>query len=67
MTTWVTQKCSDCDAEGFTNDTGNGKCSACHGTGMDLDPMERGGPGSCETCGGSGKCQTCRGEGVVSD
>ena len=65
-------KCPDCDGEAvFSNDTGNGNCSACHGTGDELDPLSgftdalSGSEQKCKTCGGSGNCQTCNESGTV--
>jgi DnaJ-class molecular chaperone len=52
---------------------GNGKCSACHGTGfsefLDSEEIEflNGGPSSCEECYGTGICATCNGSGVLEE
>lgn len=34
-------KCPDCDGESLWDvNIGNGKCSCCHGTGQEIDPLE---------------------------
>jgi DnaJ-class molecular chaperone len=63
--------CPDCDGMGFGNFTGDGQCSACHGTGGELNVIEAvadilaGESQECKVCGGSGVCQTCNGEGEI--
>lgn len=66
-------KCSDCDGERiFDPDCGDGKCSDCHGTGLELDPLTAftealsGQSQKCDTCGGTGECQTCYGKGYLN-
>lgn len=48
--------CTDCASPATNISLGDGKCSACHGTGHELSQ-------DCTVCGGSGKCQTCNGSG----
>ena len=68
-------RCFDCDSIRMFCDPqeGNGKCSACHGTGFSefLDSVEieflNGGPPSCEECYGTGICPTCNGSGVLEE
>ncbi len=66
-------QCPDCDFLRPFSDPrhGNGKCSACHGTGsakffdaiaIELLNVEQ---PSCEECNGSGQCQTCGGTGLI--
>jgi len=64
--------CPDCDGESlFDDEIGDGKCSECHGTGLELDPLEAlvealgDEPQTCKECEGSGKCQTCKGDGYL--
>ena len=52
-------RCSDCDG-GFFH--GNGKCSHCHGSGVNLNlasDLPR-----CVYCDGTGECATCKGTGL---
>jgi DnaJ-class molecular chaperone len=68
-------QCTDCDAVKMFCDPpeGNGKCSACHGTGwgefFDIAAAEFANAErpACEECYGSGRCQTCRGSGVIEE
>ena len=55
-------KCPDC-AEGIPLVGGNGKCSQCFGSGINLrlNSPDR----QCEKCQGTGTCPTCQGSGVV--
>jgi DnaJ-class molecular chaperone len=52
---------------------GDGKCSACHGTGMGeffdsaVVEMLNGEQPACEECGGTGKCPTCCGAGMLEE
>jgi DnaJ-class molecular chaperone len=52
---------------------GNGKCFACHGTGVtdSIDSVEieflNGVLSSCEECYGTGICPTCNGSGVLEE
>ncbi len=68
-------QCPDCDAVKMFSDPpeGDGRCSACHGTGfarffdaiaIELMNVEQ---PPCEECNGSGQCQTCRGSGVIEE
>jgi DnaJ-class molecular chaperone len=67
--------CPDCDSVKMFCDPpeGNGKCSACHGTGFSdfSDSVEieflNGELSSCEECYGTGLCPTCNGSGVVEE
>jgi len=67
--------CPDCDSVKMFCDPpeGNGKCSACHGTGFIafIDSLEieflNGGPPSCDECYGTGICPTCSGSGVLEE
>jgi RecJ-like exonuclease len=66
-------QCPDCDSIRIFSQLpqGNGKCSACHGTGVGefLDTgileMQNGEQPACEECLGTGQCLTCTGTGVV--
>jgi DnaJ-class molecular chaperone len=60
-------KCPDCDGEKwFDKDVGDGKCSECHGSGVNPNPADIVlGDEECPVCGTSGICQTCHGEGEV--
>jgi len=67
--------CPDCDAIKIFSDPpqGDGKCSACHGTGFGeffdtsvLEFVNTEQP-ACEECYGTGQCQTCRGSGMIED
>ncbi len=67
-------QCPDCDSiKMFSAEPqGDGKCSACHGTGfasfltMILESAsEQQLP--CEECQGTGKCETCGGEGLIEE
>ena len=57
--------CNDCDYPG------DGKCSACHGTGSNPDWAQSFGDAlvgesqDCQECNGSGKCSTCNGAGYI--
>lgn len=49
---------------------GDGRCSACHGTGVDevssvFNSLVDAGKDECKVCSGTGQCQTCGGTGVV--
>jgi len=49
---------------------GDGRCSACHGTGVDevssvFNSLVDAGKDDCRVCSGTGQCQTCGGTGVV--
>jgi len=67
------EKCPDCDGDSMLDPTGrgNGKCSECHGSGGELDPLDglaealSNSPQTCKECGGSGDCQTCGGDGYL--
>jgi len=66
------EKCPDCEGErAFDPNCGDGKCSECHGTGLEQDVLEAlaeslsGQSQKCKVCGGSGKCQTCYGKGYL--
>jgi DnaJ-class molecular chaperone len=66
--------CPDCDSIRMFSlePQGDGKCSACHGTGFEepfemlfesvLDPEL-----TCEECQGTGQCQTCAGMGLLEE
>ncbi len=66
----MSRKCPDCDGMAeLLSDSNNGKCSVCHGSGIDngfiqdaLD-IDR----DCENCGGSGECPSCDGNGQIDD
>ena len=68
-------QCPDCDfIRPFCDPPkGNGKCSACHGTGFgaffDTAIIEflNGVLPSCDECYGTGKCQTCMGTGNIEE
>lgn len=68
------EKCPDCDGVDVFpySNSGDGRCSTCHGTGKDLfdDICNALNPfyqtdNDCRDCHGSGKCQTCGGKGVI--
>ncbi len=71
------RQCPDCDSDSVKPSSdppqGNGKCSACHGSGFgefDTAVMEfSDGAESpvCAKCYGSGQCQTCKGIGVIAE
>jgi hypothetical protein len=57
-----THACIDCDS------TGDGNCSACHGSGRsggDGYSAASSGEMSCGYCGGSGHCSKCGGSGEI--
>jgi len=62
--------CPDCDSERAFGG-GNGKCSDCHGTGLETNVFEAlaeslsGQSQDCKSCNGSGECQTCYGKGYL--
>lgn len=60
------RKCPDCDGDATFDpqETGDGVCSECHGSGCNLDPLEN---EECPACGGKRRCQTCRGKGYIND
>ncbi len=68
-------QCPDCDSvRPFTDlPAGNGKCSACHGSGFgDVDTaiiefFDGAESPACAKCYGSGQCQTCKGTGIVKE
>jgi len=51
-------RCPDCD-EGALH--GNGRCSRCHGTGINVN-LASDAP-KCPACDGTGICSTCGGSG----
>ncbi len=53
------RRCPDCDEGAFT---GNGRCSRCHGTGINCN-LGSDVP-ACPGCAGTGICSTCGGAGV---
>jgi hypothetical protein len=55
------RRCLDCDGGMFT---GDGRCSRCHGSGVNLNLASD--VPKCLSCGGSGVCQTCAGSGMCS-
>jgi len=66
--------CPDCDAPNpisLVSHYGDGRCSVCHGTGLEQDPLEAftealsGQRQVCKKCGGSTHCTTCRGMGYI--
>lgn len=52
-------RCPDCDEGSFR---GNGRCSKCHGSGVNLRLTSE--EPKCPACDGTGVCATCQGEGV---
>jgi DnaJ-class molecular chaperone len=52
-------RCPDCDGGAFT---GNGRCSHCHGSGVNLNLASE--VPQCLFCKGSGVCATCDGAGM---
>jgi DnaJ-class molecular chaperone len=69
------EKCPDCDSVDVWSpysDKGDGKCSSCNGTGIDLiddignslNPFYQT-DDDCDECHGTGICQTCRGDGEI--
>ncbi len=60
------RKCPDCDGDATFDpqETGDGVCSECHGSGWNPDLLEN---DKCPACGGKKNCQTCRGKGYVKD
>jgi hypothetical protein len=66
--------CPDCDSVKMFSAAleGDGKCSACHGTGSDcfLESVAEilgGEELPCEECQGTGLCPTCTGTGVIEE
>lgn len=67
-------QCPGCDAiKMFSAEPqGDGKCSACHGTGYggflkaDFNPLVEQLPG-CDECQGTGRCQACGGLGLIEE
>ena len=53
--------CPDCDAHPFM---GNGRCSRCQGSGVNLRLTSD--EPKCPACNGTGICATCQGEGVIT-
>lgn len=68
-------QCPDCDSIRIFSQLpeGDGKCSACHGTGfgefLDAGILQllNGDQPVCEECFGTGRCPTCMGTGVVEE
>ena len=67
-------QCPDCDSIKIfsAEPEGDGKCSACHGSGYGgfLEVSFDAGNGQtleCEECLGTGKCQGCGGMGLVEE
>jgi DnaJ-class molecular chaperone len=54
--------CLNCDEHTFL---GNGRCSHCHGSGVNLRLTSD--EPKCPACGGTGICATCGGEGVFNE
>lgn len=67
-------QCPNCDSvKMFSLDSeGDGKCSACHGTGyggffeLFFEPLT-GQLQECDECRGTGRCPTCAGSGLVEE
>jgi DnaJ-class molecular chaperone len=66
--------CPDCDSVKLFSPAleGDGRCSACHGTGWDgfLESVAEilgGEESQCDECQGTGRCPTCRGRGVMEE
>jgi DnaJ-class molecular chaperone len=63
------ENCPDCDGpSAIPFGSNDGKCSECHGTGLETKSEYMnilGGNSDCRNCGGSGKCPTCNGKGYV--
>jgi hypothetical protein len=59
MLTGKQTRCPDCDDGVFE---GNGRCSRCHGSGINLN-LASDAP-KCLYCDGSGVCATCDGSGL---
>jgi hypothetical protein len=56
------RRCLDCDGGIFT---GDGRCSHCHGSGVNLNLASD--IPKCLSCDGSGVCKTCGGTGMAPD
>jgi DnaJ-class molecular chaperone len=65
--------CPDCDStRTFLEAEGDGKCSACHGTGWAAcfaspEDVIGGEQTECQECQGTGECQRCLGLGIVEE
>lgn len=59
MTGGKQTRCPDCDGGTFT---GDGRCSRCYGTGVNLNLVSA--DGKCPPCRGTGVCATCGGSGL---
>lgn len=62
--------CDGPDMAALFGGRGDGRCSACHGTGVDevssvFNSLVDAGKDECKVCSGTGQCQTCGGTGVV--
>jgi hypothetical protein len=61
------RQCPDCNSVKLFGNEGDGKCSACHGSGdsnmPDFIPGQN--EGNCYKCKGSGICSTCVGSGII--
>ncbi len=68
-------QCPDCDSIRIFSELpeGNGKCSACHGTGFGeflaagISEVLGGEQSVCEECLGTGQCPTCMGTGLIEE
>ncbi len=58
----TSKKCEDCEG-GIPLIRGNGKCSQCYGSGVNVRLNTP--DGQCENCKGTGGCPTCGGAGFV--
>jgi len=66
-------QCPDCDStRTFVEAEGDGKCSACHGTGwagflLNVVDVIGGEAAECAECQGTGECPTCMGSGILEE
>lgn len=61
----LTETCVECGNWGDSLTKGDGECTQCSGTGIDIGVAVLAGyAGDCEKCGGTGVCSACHGTGL---
>lgn len=61
----ASEPCTECGGWGHLLTQGDGKCTQCRGTGIDIGVAVLAGyEGDCEACAGTGVCRACAGTGV---